>query len=145
IHETTEKIVQIKSRIQAARNCQKSYADVRRKPLEFQVGDKVMLKLSRVHSTFHVSKLKKCMADEPLAIPLDEIQVDNKLNFIEEPVKIIDREVKRLKQGRIRLSRCAGTPREVLSSPRSVKTKCKRSTLIISQTLHRWQIPRPEL
>ncbi|GKB79827.1 hypothetical protein Tco_0946722, partial [Tanacetum coccineum] len=54
-------------------------------------------KLSRVHSTFHVSKLKKCMADEPLAIPLDEIQVDDKLNFIEEPVEIMDREVKRLK------------------------------------------------
>ncbi|GJZ74838.1 putative reverse transcriptase domain-containing protein [Tanacetum coccineum] len=58
-------------------------------------------KLSRVHSTFHISKLKKCMADEPLAIPLDEIQVDDKLNFIEEPVEITDREVKRLKQSRI--------------------------------------------
>nr|GEV92351.1 putative reverse transcriptase domain-containing protein [Tanacetum cinerariifolium] len=57
--------------------------------------------LSRVHSMFHVSKLKKCMADEPLAIPLDKIQVDDKLNFIEEPVKIMDREVKRLKQSRI--------------------------------------------
>ncbi|GJS28070.1 putative reverse transcriptase domain-containing protein [Tanacetum coccineum] len=143
IHETTERIVQIKKHIQAARDRQKSYADVRRKPLEFQVGDKVMLKVSpwkgvirfgkrgklnpryigpfkiiakvgtvayrlelperlnRVHSTFHVSKLKKCMADEPLAIPLDEIQVDDKLNFIEEPVEIMDREVKRLKQSRI--------------------------------------------
>ncbi|GJU71293.1 hypothetical protein Tco_1262698, partial [Tanacetum coccineum] len=58
-------------------------------------------KLSRVHSTFHVSKLKKCMADELLAIPLDEIQVDDKLNFIEEPVEIMDREVKHLKQSRI--------------------------------------------
>ncbi|GJX94888.1 putative reverse transcriptase domain-containing protein [Tanacetum coccineum] len=58
-------------------------------------------KLSRVQSTFHVSKLKKCMADEPLAIPLDEIQVDDKLNFIEELVEIMDREVKRLKQSRI--------------------------------------------
>nr|GEY47049.1 putative reverse transcriptase domain-containing protein [Tanacetum cinerariifolium] len=101
IHETTEKIIQIKSRIQAARDREKSYANVRQKPLEFQVGDNVMLKLSRVHSTFHVSKLKKCMADEPLAIPLDEIQVDDKLNFIEEPIEIIDREVKRLKQSRI--------------------------------------------
>nr|GEY14380.1 reverse transcriptase domain-containing protein [Tanacetum cinerariifolium] len=143
IYETTEKIVQIKSRIQATCDRQKNYADVRRKPLEFQVGDKVMLKVSlwkgvirfdkrgkpnpryigpfkilakvgtvayrlelpeqlnRVHSTFHVLKLKKCMADEPLAIPLDEIQVDDKLNFIEEPVKIRDREVKRLKQSRI--------------------------------------------
>ncbi|GJV53531.1 hypothetical protein Tco_1449272 [Tanacetum coccineum] len=58
-------------------------------------------KLSRVHSTFHVLKLKKCLADEPLAIPLDEIQVDDKLHFIEEPVEIMDREVKRLKQSRI--------------------------------------------
>ncbi|GKA62632.1 hypothetical protein Tco_0762151 [Tanacetum coccineum] len=57
--------------------------------------------LSRVHSTFHVSKLKKCMAEEPLAIPLDEIQVGDKLNFIEEPVEIMDRNVKRLKQSRI--------------------------------------------
>ncbi|GJU98443.1 putative reverse transcriptase domain-containing protein [Tanacetum coccineum] len=58
-------------------------------------------RLSRVHSTFHVSKLKKCMADEPLAILLDEIQVDDKLHFIEEPVEIKDREVKRLKKSRI--------------------------------------------
>ncbi|GKB59707.1 putative reverse transcriptase domain-containing protein [Tanacetum coccineum] len=89
IHETTERIVQIKSHIQAARDRQKSYADVRRKPLEFQVGDKVMLKVSPWKG--------KCMADEPLAIPLDEIQVDDKLNFIEELVEIMDREVKHLK------------------------------------------------
>nr|GEY64082.1 putative reverse transcriptase domain-containing protein [Tanacetum cinerariifolium] len=58
-------------------------------------------KLSRVHSTFHVSNLKKCIEDEPLAIPLDEIQFDDKLNFIEEPVQIMDQEVKRLKQSHI--------------------------------------------
>ncbi|GKB85467.1 hypothetical protein Tco_0957739 [Tanacetum coccineum] len=57
--------------------------------------------LSRVHSTFHVSNLKKCFIDEPLAIPLDEIQIDDKLNFIEEPIEIMDQEVKRLKQIRI--------------------------------------------
>ncbi|GJX38351.1 putative reverse transcriptase domain-containing protein [Tanacetum coccineum] len=57
--------------------------------------------LSRVHSTFHVSNLKKCFVDEPLAIPLDEIQIDDKLNFIEEPIEIMDREVKRLKQSHI--------------------------------------------
>ncbi|GKC43614.1 putative reverse transcriptase domain-containing protein [Tanacetum coccineum] len=111
IHETTEKIVQIKSHIQAARDRQKSYADVRRKPIEFQIGDKVMLKvspwkgviqqLSKVHSMFYISNLKKCMVDEPLAIPLDEIQIDDKLHFIEEPVEIMDHEVKRLKQSRI--------------------------------------------
>ncbi|GKB21205.1 putative reverse transcriptase domain-containing protein [Tanacetum coccineum] len=90
-----------------------SYADVRRKPLEFQVGDKAMLKVSpwkgvihfgkrgklnpRVHSTFHVSNLKKCLSDEPL----DEIHIDDKLHFVEELVEIMDREVKRLKQSRI--------------------------------------------
>ncbi|GJU01374.1 putative reverse transcriptase domain-containing protein [Tanacetum coccineum] len=87
IHETTENIVQIKQRIQAAHDRQKSYTDVRRKPLEFQVGDRVML--------------KKCLSDEPLAIPLDGIHTDDKLNFVEEPVEIMDHEVKRLKQNRI--------------------------------------------
>ncbi|GJS37571.1 putative reverse transcriptase domain-containing protein [Tanacetum coccineum] len=118
IRETTEKIIRIKHRLQASRNRQKSYADKRRKPLEFQVGDKVMLKvspwkgnvayrlelpekLSRVHITFHVSNLKKCLSDEPLAIPLDEIHIDEKLNFIQEPVEIMDREVKHFKQSRI--------------------------------------------
>nr|GEZ95777.1 hypothetical protein [Tanacetum cinerariifolium] len=101
IHETTEKIVQIKQRIQAARDRQKSYADVRRNPLEFQVCDRVMLKLSRVHSTFHVSNLKKCLSDEPLAISLDEVHIDDKLRFVEEPVEVIDREVKRLKKSYI--------------------------------------------
>ncbi|GKE78960.1 hypothetical protein Tco_1545080, partial [Tanacetum coccineum] len=57
--------------------------------------------LSRVHSTFHVSNLKKCFVDEPLAILLDEIQIKDKLHFIEEPVEIMDREVKPLKQSRI--------------------------------------------
>ncbi|GJV42237.1 putative reverse transcriptase domain-containing protein [Tanacetum coccineum] len=57
--------------------------------------------LSRVHSTFHVSNLKKCLSDEPLAIPLDEIHIDDKLHFVEELVEIMDREVKRLKQIRI--------------------------------------------
>ncbi|GKB30256.1 putative reverse transcriptase domain-containing protein [Tanacetum coccineum] len=91
IHEITEKIVQIKQRIQAARDRQKSYADVRRKPLDFNL----------VHSTFHVSNLKKCLSDEPLAISLDEIHIDDKLHFVEELVEIIDREVKQLKQTRI--------------------------------------------
>ncbi|GJZ94685.1 putative reverse transcriptase domain-containing protein [Tanacetum coccineum] len=113
---TTEKIVQIKSRIQAARDRQKSYADVRQKPLEFQIGDKVMLKVSPWKGVIRFGKrgklnpryirpfkiiAKKCLADEPLAIPLDEIQIDDKLYFIEEPVGIMDREVKRLKQSHI--------------------------------------------
>ncbi|GJW47900.1 hypothetical protein Tco_0079546 [Tanacetum coccineum] len=64
--------------------------------------------LGRVHSTFHVSNLRKCFVDEPLAIPLDEIQIDDKLNFIEEPVEIMDREVKRLKQSRIPIVKFTG-------------------------------------
>nr|GFC77659.1 putative reverse transcriptase domain-containing protein [Tanacetum cinerariifolium] len=59
--------------------------------------------LSRVHNTFHVSILKKCHADEPLAVPLDGLHFDNKLHFVEKPVEIMDREVKRLKQSRIPL------------------------------------------
>ncbi|GJX35862.1 putative reverse transcriptase domain-containing protein [Tanacetum coccineum] len=143
IWETTEKIVQIRNRLLAARSRQKNYTDVRRKPLEFAVGDMVMLKVSPwkgmirfgrrgklgpcyigpfkivarvgpmayklelpeelrgIHDTFHVSNLKKCMADKNLVIPLDEIQLDDKLYFIEEPVEIFDREVKKLKQSRI--------------------------------------------
>ncbi|GJT89590.1 putative reverse transcriptase domain-containing protein [Tanacetum coccineum] len=126
-----------------ARDRQKSYADVRRKPFEFQVGDRVKLKvspwkgvirfskrgklnpryigpfkilakvgtiayqlklpeqLSRVYITFHISNLKKCLSDEIQVIPLDEIHIADKLHFIEEPIEIMDREVKRLKQSRI--------------------------------------------
>ncbi|GKF20268.1 hypothetical protein Tco_0068906 [Tanacetum coccineum] len=58
-------------------------------------------KLHGIHRTFHVSNLKKCMADENLVIPLEEIKLDDKLHFIEEPVESMDREVKQLKQGRI--------------------------------------------
>ncbi|GKA07280.1 putative reverse transcriptase domain-containing protein [Tanacetum coccineum] len=121
IHETTEKIMQIKQRIQAAYDRQKSYADMRHKPLgisqvvtgnigPFKVLSNVGTvayrlelpqKLSRVHSTFHVSNLKKCLSDEPLAILLDEINIDDKLHFVEEPMKIMDYEVIRLKQSRI--------------------------------------------
>nr|GEU71658.1 putative reverse transcriptase domain-containing protein [Tanacetum cinerariifolium] len=57
--------------------------------------------LTEVHSTFHISNLKRCLSDESLAIPLDEIHIDDKLNFVEEPVEIMDCEVKRLKQSYI--------------------------------------------
>ncbi|GJT37888.1 putative reverse transcriptase domain-containing protein [Tanacetum coccineum] len=57
--------------------------------------------LSRVHNTFHVSNLKKCLSDESLVIPLEELRVDDKLHFVEEPVKVMDREIKQLKRSRI--------------------------------------------
>ncbi|GKB24797.1 putative reverse transcriptase domain-containing protein [Tanacetum coccineum] len=103
IHETTEKIVQIKQRIQAAHDRQKSYDDVRLLAKVGTVAYRLELpqQLSRVHSTFHVSNLKKYLSDEPLAIPLDEIHTNDKLHFVEEPVEIMDREVKRLNQSRI--------------------------------------------
>ncbi|GJT97929.1 putative reverse transcriptase domain-containing protein [Tanacetum coccineum] len=110
----TEKIIQIKQRMQAARDRQKSYADLKRKPMEFQVGDKKGVgevayelelpeELSRVHNTFHVSNLKKCHTDEPLAVPLDGLHLDDKLHFVEEPLEVVGREFKRLKRSRIPL------------------------------------------
>ncbi|GJX23661.1 putative reverse transcriptase domain-containing protein [Tanacetum coccineum] len=143
IHDTTKKIVQIKNRLLTARSRQKSYADKRLKPLEFEVGDIVLLKVSPwkgivcfgkrgklspryigpfkilstigpvtytlelpeelkgIHSTFHVSNLKKCLAEGDVVVSMDEIQLDEKLHMIEEPVEVVDREVKRLKQSRI--------------------------------------------
>ncbi|GJR58241.1 putative reverse transcriptase domain-containing protein [Tanacetum coccineum] len=91
VQETTEKVIQIKQRIQAARDRQKSYADLKRKPMEFQVGDRAMLKVLD----------KKCYADEPLAVPLDRLHIDDKLHFVEEPIEIMDHKVKQLKQSRI--------------------------------------------
>ncbi|GJU89324.1 putative reverse transcriptase domain-containing protein [Tanacetum coccineum] len=143
IRETTEKIVQIKNRLLTARSRQNSYADRRTKPLKFEVGAMVLLKVSPckgivrfgkrkklspcyigsfkilarvglvaytlelpeelkgIHSTFHVSNLKKCLAEGDIVVLINEIQLDDKLHMIEEIVKIVDREVKQLKQSRI--------------------------------------------
>ncbi|GJS60245.1 putative reverse transcriptase domain-containing protein [Tanacetum coccineum] len=101
----------IKDRLKAVHDRHKSYADKRRKPLEFSVGDYVLLKVSHwkdlpeelngAHDAFHVSNLKKCLVDPTLQVPLDEIRVDAKLNFMEEPVEILEREFKKLKHSRI--------------------------------------------
>nr|GEV68047.1 reverse transcriptase domain-containing protein [Tanacetum cinerariifolium] len=143
IRDTTEKIVQIEDHLLASRSRQKSYADKRVKPLEFKVGDIVLLKVSPwkgvvrfgkrgnlspryirpfkilarvgpvaytlelleelkgIHSTFHVSNLKRCLAKGDVVVPVDEIQLDDKLHMIEEPVEVVDREIKRLKQNLI--------------------------------------------
>ncbi|GJW89018.1 hypothetical protein Tco_0164358, partial [Tanacetum coccineum] len=145
VQEMTDKVVVIKEKLKAARDRQKSYANNRCKPLEFEVGDRVMLKvspwkgvvcfrkrgklapryvvpfeilkrigpiayrlrlseeLSGVHDTFHVSNLKKCLADAILHVPLDEIKVDKTIRFVEEPVEIMDREIKSLKRSKISL------------------------------------------
>ncbi|GKB12593.1 putative reverse transcriptase domain-containing protein [Tanacetum coccineum] len=115
VQETIDKEVLIKEKLKAARDHQKCYADNRRKPLEFEVGYQVLLKVSpwkgviRIgkkgleceHDTFHVSNSKKYLADAKLHVPLDEIKVDKTLHFVEEPVKIIDRRVKSLKRSKI--------------------------------------------
>ncbi|GKB69832.1 putative reverse transcriptase domain-containing protein [Tanacetum coccineum] len=96
-------------RMQAAQDRQKSYADQKRKPMEFEVGDRVMLKdgtfskVERVTIPSMCLNLKKCYADEPLVMPLEGIHVDDKLQFVEEPVEIMEREIKQLKRSRIPL------------------------------------------
>ncbi|GKC88373.1 hypothetical protein Tco_1149022 [Tanacetum coccineum] len=101
VRQTMEKIVQIKNRLLIARSRQKSYADIieRISPVAYKL--ELLEKIHGIHNTFHVSNLKRCLADENLIIPLEEIQLDDKLHFIEELVEIMDREVKQLKQSRI--------------------------------------------
>ncbi|GKD60194.1 hypothetical protein Tco_1297703, partial [Tanacetum coccineum] len=143
VHETTAKIIQIKERLKTAQDHQKSYANNRRNPLEFSVGDKVLLKVSPwkgvvrfdkgnklspryvglfkivervglvayrlclpqelvgIHDTFHVSNLKKCLADVNLHVPLEENNIDKGLRFVEELIEVMNREVKKLKQSNI--------------------------------------------
>ncbi|XP_076929706.1 uncharacterized protein LOC143594229 [Bidens hawaiensis] len=128
---TIEKIDLIRTHLKASQDRQKSYADKRRQPIEFQVGDHVMLKVSlwkgvipfqkrgklslrfigpfkiiaqvgnvayrlelpdelnKIHNTFRVSHLRKCLADEITYVPQNDIEVDDKLNYVEEPVAIL--------------------------------------------------------
>ncbi|GKB05886.1 putative reverse transcriptase domain-containing protein [Tanacetum coccineum] len=104
----------IKNHLLTARSRQKSYADRRTKLLEFEVGDMILARvgpvaytlelpeeLKGIHSTFCVLNRKKCLTEGDIVVPIDEIQLDDKLHMIEEPVEVVDREVKRLKQSRI--------------------------------------------
>ncbi|KAD7477212.1 hypothetical protein E3N88_00348 [Mikania micrantha] len=139
VKATNDKIDQIRVHLKAAQDRQKSYADKRRRPIEFQVGDYVLLKvspwkgvirfrkrgklsprfvgpfkilarvgevayrlelpdeLSGIHNTFHVSYLRKCLADETAYVPLEDVEIVDKLNYVEKPVEILDRKVKRLR------------------------------------------------
>ncbi|GJY66584.1 putative reverse transcriptase domain-containing protein, partial [Tanacetum coccineum] len=106
VQETTKKISQIKDRLKAARDC--DYVLLKVSPWKGVVrfGKKGKLAprfvgLFEIIEKFHVSILKKCLADPTLKVPLDEIQVDAKLNFVEEPVEILEREFKKLKRSRI--------------------------------------------
>ncbi|GJT74859.1 hypothetical protein Tco_1041584 [Tanacetum coccineum] len=106
-HKTTKNNKRLRHDL-GNRDHQKSYADVRRKPLEFHVEVGTITyrleppkQLSRVHNTFHVSSLKNAYPSETLALPLDETQIDDQLHYIKEPIEIMDREVGPLKQSRI--------------------------------------------
>jgi hypothetical protein len=143
LQDATDKISRIREQLIISRNRQKCYADKRRKPLEFQIGDRVLLKVSPwkgvvrfgkkgklsprfvgpfkiierigkvayklelpqelelVHPVFHVSNLRLCLADEDLHVPLDEIHVDKTMHFVEKPVEIMERGLKRLRRSRI--------------------------------------------
>ncbi|GJR85774.1 putative reverse transcriptase domain-containing protein [Tanacetum coccineum] len=154
VQETTEKIIQIKERLKTARSRQKSYANKRRKPLEFKVGDRVLLtvspwkgvvrfgkkgklapryvgafeivecigtaayrlklpqELSCIHDTFHASNLKKCLAEPNVQVPLEEIEIDENLRFVEKPIGIVERDVKKLKRRRIPLGKVRWNSRQ---------------------------------
>ncbi|GKA74174.1 putative reverse transcriptase domain-containing protein [Tanacetum coccineum] len=112
VQETTDKVVLIKEKLKAARDRQKSYAYNRRKLLDFEILEwispvayrlRLPKELSSVHDTLHVSNLKKCLADANLHVPLDEIKIDKTLRFVEEPVEILDSEVRSLKRSKISL------------------------------------------
>ncbi|GKE63703.1 putative reverse transcriptase domain-containing protein [Tanacetum coccineum] len=147
VQEKTDKEVLIKEKLKAARDRQKSYGDNRLKPLEFEVGDQVLLKvspwkgvmrfgkkgklapryvgpfeilerigpiayrlrlpkeLSEEHDTFHVSNLKKCLADANLHVSLDETKINKTLHFVKKPIEIMDREVKTLKRSKILIAK----------------------------------------
>ncbi|GJT75824.1 putative reverse transcriptase domain-containing protein [Tanacetum coccineum] len=103
VQETIEKISQIKARLKATRDRQKSYADNRRKPLEFSVGDHVLLKVSPWKCVVRFGKKGK-LAHRfvgPFEITERIGLVDAKLNFVEEPIEILEREIKKLKRSRI--------------------------------------------
>ncbi|GKF77940.1 hypothetical protein Tco_0230410, partial [Tanacetum coccineum] len=125
VQETTNKVVVINEKLQAARDRQKSYADNGHKMTKYEVGENVLLKVSPwkgvmhfgkkayrlrfpeelidVHDTFHVFNLKKCLGNANLHVPLNEIKIDKTICFVEEPVGIMDHEVRSLKRSRIPL------------------------------------------
>ncbi|GJR47092.1 hypothetical protein Tco_1315195 [Tanacetum coccineum] len=103
----------------------KSYADVRRKPLECRSRDDKSYAESIIVD-------KKCLSDEDLIIPFDEVRIDEKLHFIEEPIEIMDREVKQLKQSRIPIVKVRWNSSRLTRNIWDRETRCEEITLILS-------------
>ncbi|GJX42468.1 putative reverse transcriptase domain-containing protein [Tanacetum coccineum] len=184
MQETTDKVVSIKEKFKAVRDRQKSYAGNRRKPLEFEVGDHVLLKVSpwkcliylekkgklapryvepfeilemiglvayrlrlpeelgSVHDTLHVSNLKKCLADANFHVPLDEIKIDKTLRFVEEPVEIMDHEIRNLKRSKISLMKVWKPKTKVLDhvSKHNMQYKLLEKSLIMVDCTRQIQV-----
>ncbi|GKB34674.1 hypothetical protein Tco_0879616 [Tanacetum coccineum] len=98
--------------------------------------------LSRVHNTFHVSNLKKCLSDESLVIPLEELRVDDKLHFVEEPIEVMDREIKQLRRSRIPIIKVRWNSKRGPKFTWNVRTNSSRSIHIFSPRPHHRQVPR---
>nr|GEZ78200.1 reverse transcriptase domain-containing protein [Tanacetum cinerariifolium] len=131
MQETTKKISQIKDRLKAGvvRFGKKGKLEPRFVG-PFEITERVRLvayrlrfpkELNSVHDTFYVSNLKKCLADPTLQVPLDEIQVDAKLNFVEEPMEIIEQGLKKLKRSRIAIVKVRWNSKRDMNSSGSVK------------------------
>ncbi|XP_021974346.1 uncharacterized protein LOC110869397 [Helianthus annuus] len=173
--------MQIHDRLKATRDRQKSYVDKRRKPFKFQIGDKVLLKvshwkgvtrfgkkgklspryigpfeitecvssvacrlklpykLSGIHDVFHISNLKKCLADASLAMRHHDVQIDENLSFIEKPISIEDRQVKKLRKKRIPIVKvkCDSRrgPEYTWEVNYAAKTKRKRKGSYVGRTI----------
>ncbi|XP_071708708.1 uncharacterized protein [Rutidosis leptorrhynchoides] len=141
VQETNQKIEMIWARLKAAQDRQKSYTNQRRPPIEFQDCDMVMLNVSplkvayrlelpeelvEIHNIIHVSSLRKCLVDDSVWVSLDEITLNNKLDYVEEPVSIIDKKVKEIRNKRIRTYKLIDTSEQgnVTSNTTSTSSKC---------------------
>ncbi|GKC96517.1 hypothetical protein Tco_1161959 [Tanacetum coccineum] len=111
IHETPEKIGQIQQRLLATRDRQRSYANILKRFGTVAYKLELPEELRNVHNTFHVSNLKKCLSGKSIVIPMKELRLDDKLNFVEEPVEIMDREVKQLRQSCIPIVKVRWNPK----------------------------------
>ncbi|KAA3473567.1 polyprotein [Gossypium australe] len=135
ISETEEKVKLIRGRLKEASDRQKSYADLKRKEIEFSVGDYVFLKLELppelnwIHNIFHVSMLRRYRSDPSHIVPVEEIEVRPDLSFEEEPVQILDRDVKVLRRKSVQLVKVLWRNHGSEEARESRRRQCDNNTL----------------